>query len=203
MGAACGLIKLALMCSCLVALDAGAGAAIRQRVSPTHRCILRLRGGGAAEGPAVESGSEQEDSSVPEWMREEDVIREACVPSCLPLFMHAMHYASPTLNTFCLAAFAVALVPYRSARLGSNRFASPSNQVKAPVFVEANLLVERVGSRRLMKDVRLEMPLDKNAEYEKARNAILEGNFTLFESLRQQVVVHAPRPPGSSCSCLC
>lgn len=39
-------------------------------------------------------------------------------------------------------------------------------------------------------DLKLEMPLDKDAEFEKARDALLAGNFTSFEAIRNEV----PRP---------
>ena len=45
-----------------------------------------------------------------------------------------------------------------------------------------------------MEDLKLEMPLDKDAEFEKARDALLGGNFSGFEAIRDQVPSLPPLP---------
>ena len=45
-----------------------------------------------------------------------------------------------------------------------------------------------------MEDLKGEMPLDKDAEFEKARDALLGGNFSGFEAIRNQVSSLLPLP---------
>ena len=45
-----------------------------------------------------------------------------------------------------------------------------------------------------MEDLKGEMPLDKDAEFEKARDALLGGNFSGFEAIRNQVPSLPPLP---------
>ena len=40
---------------------------------------------------------------------------------------------------------------------------------------------------RLLQELKLQMPLDKDAEFEKARDALIAGNMTGFEAIREQV----------------
>jgi len=42
-----------------------------------------------------------------------------------------------------------------------------------------------------LEQLKANMPLDKDAEYERAKEALLAGNFSGFDSIRQQVL-HVP-----------